>query len=77
MVKYHKPLYLILNTYRQGSIKTDRIKLEHRDIKYQAVYQKEGSNKSDYLSQCGKPLELIPENKQEEAEDLHNYTIFT
>ena len=75
----HKPLCPIFNKYRQGSIRTDRIKLRHQDINYQVIYQRGKLNQSDYLSRHGKPFELIPETEQKETEDLHNllYTLHT
>ena len=68
----HKPLCPILNTHKQGSIRTDRIKLRHQDINYQVIYQKGKLNQSDYLSCHGKPFELIPKTEQKEIKDLHN-----
>ena len=68
----HKPLCPIFNIHRQGSIRTNRIKLRHQDINYQGIYQKGKLNQSEYLSRHGKPFELIPETEQKETEDLHN-----
>ena len=71
----HKPLCPIFNTHRQGSIRTDRIKLRHQDINYQLIYQKGKLNQSHHR----KPLELIPETEQKRTKDLNNllYTLHT
>ena len=75
----HKPLCPILDTNRQGSIRTDRIKLRYQGINYQVIYRKSKLNQSDYLSRHGKPFEFLPEQEQKETEDLHNllYTLHT
>ena len=52
----HRPLCLIFNSHRHGSIQTDRIKLRHQGISYTVQYQHKKANPSDYLSLHGKPL---------------------
>ena len=52
----HKPLWLIFNSHRHGSIQTDRIKLRHQGISYTVQYQHKKANPSDYLSLHGRPL---------------------
>ena len=71
----HKPLCPILDTNRQGSTRTDRIKLRYQGINYQVIYQKSKLNQSRH----GKPFEFLPEQEQKETEDLHNlrYTLHT
>ena len=49
----HKPLCPIFNSLRQGSIRTDRIKLCHQDVNYTVQYQHGKANQSDYLLQQG------------------------
>ena len=75
----HKPLFPIFNAHRQGSIRTDRIRLHHQDINYEVIYQKVKLDQSDYLSRHGKPSELMPEAEQKETKNLHNllYTLHT
>ena len=53
VVTDHKPLCSIFNKNRKGSIRTDRIKLRHQDVRYEVVYQ-EGSLIKLILRQ-GKP----------------------
>ena len=52
----HKPLCLIFNSHRHGSIQTGRIKMRHQDICYTVQYQHRTANPSDYLSRHDKPL---------------------
>ena len=52
----HKPLCLIFNSHRHGSIQTDRIKMRPQDICYTVQYQHRTANPSDYLSRHDKPL---------------------
>ena len=72
IVTDHKPLCPIFNARKQGSIRTDRIKLRHQDINYFIEYQRGKANQSDYLSRHGKPFSTLPENEQLEADELHN-----
>ena len=77
IVTDHKPLCAIFNGRRHGSIRTDRIKLRHQDIRFQVQYQPGKQNQTDFLSRRAKPLEIIPKEEQEEANDLNNllYTL--
>lgn len=68
----HQPLCAIFNGKRQGSIRTERIKLRHQDIRFTVTYQKGKINQSDYLSRHAKPLEKLPKGEQKETEDLNN-----
>ena len=68
----HKPLEAIFNGKRKGSIRTDRIKLRHQDIRFTVVYQTGKINQADYLSRHAKHIEQLPLNQQREAEDLNN-----
>ena len=72
VVTYHQPLFSIFNGKRQGSIRTDRIKLRHQDIPYVVNYQQGNINQADYLSRHAKPINLLPREEQQEAEDLNN-----
>ena len=47
----HKPLLPILISYRQGLIRTEKIKLRYQDINYAVQHQQAKPNQSDYLSQ--------------------------
>ena len=68
----HKPLEAIFNGKRKGSIRTDRIKLRHQDIRFTVIYQRGKINQADYLSRHAKPIDQLPVNQQKEAEDLNN-----
>ena len=55
----HKPLRSIFNGPRKGSVRTERVKLRHQDIRFQVAYQKGKINQADYLSRHGTPLETL------------------
>ena len=76
VVTDHKPLCSIFNGKRKGSIRTERIKLRHQDIRFEVLYQKGKSNQTDFISRRAKPLLEIPTDEQEEAEDLTNLLYF-
>ncbi|CAB4037289.1 Hypothetical predicted protein [Paramuricea clavata] len=68
----HKPLCSIFNGNRKGSIRTERIKLRHEDIRFTVIYQCGKVNQSDYLSRHAKPIKKLPREEQTEADDLNN-----
>lgn len=72
VVTDHQPLCSIFNGHRKGSIRTERIKLRHQDIRFTVVYQRGKINQSDYLSRHAKPIEKLPREEQREADDLNN-----
>ena len=72
VITNHQPLCAIFNGKRQGSIRTERIKLRHQGIRFTVTYQKGKINQSDYLSRHAKLLEKIPKGEQKETEDLNN-----
>ena len=79
LVTDHKPLESVFNGNRKGSIRTERIKMRHQDIRYKVVYRKGKENSSDYLSRHAKPWKQVPVHEQGEASDLNNllYTLHT
>ena len=72
LVTDNKPLCSIFNGIRKGSIRTERIKMRHQDIRFHVEFQKGKSNQTDYISRRGKPLEKVPKHEQEELDDLNN-----
>ena len=52
----HKPLLGVFNSTRQGSIRSDRIKLRHQDIRFQLSWMKGSRNPADFMSRRGTPL---------------------
>ena len=72
VVTDHKPLRNIFNGNRKGSVRTERVKLRHQDIRFHVTYQKGKINQADYLSRHGKPIEKLSPDEQNEAEDLNN-----
>ena len=72
IVTDHKPLCSIFIGNRRGSIHTERIKLQHQDIRYTVKYQWGFSNQYDYLSWHSKPMHMLDACEQSESEDLNN-----
>ena len=68
----HKPLVPIFNGRRTGSIRTQRIKLNHQDVPYLVGYQKGSLNQADILSRQAKPFSTLPVEHQKEAHELNN-----
>lgn len=72
VVTDHKPLCGIFNGSRSGSIRTEKIKMRHQDIRYEVVFQQGKLNQTDFISRRGKPLERIPRDEQDEVNDVNN-----
>ena len=72
VVTDHKPLCSIFNGNRQGSIRTDRIKMRHQDIRFKVQYQKGIKNQTDFLSRNAKPLSQLSNEEQNDADDINN-----
>ena len=53
----HKPLCSVFNGNRTGSIRTQRIKLRHQDIRIKVIYQQGKNNQADFLSRHAKSLQ--------------------
>ena len=79
LVTDHKPLESVFNGSRKGSIRTERIKMRHQDIRYKVIYRKGKANSCDYLSRHATPWKHVPDQEQTEAADLNNllYTLHT
>ena len=75
IVTDHHPLLSIFNGKRSGSIRTERIKMRHQDIRFHLEYQKASDNCADFMSRHTKTWETIP--KIEKSNDLINllYTL--
>ena len=79
----HKPLEAIFRNRRSGSIRTDRIKMRHQDIRYHVVWRDGKSNPADYLSRHAVPRRHTPRAELEEANELEktiwflNYSPYT
>ena len=72
LITDHKPLVPIFNGRRHGSIRTQRMKLNHQDVPYTLEYQKGNKNIADYLSRHAKPLSKLPVSEQKESHELSN-----
>ena len=72
VVTDHKPLIPVFNKRRSGTIRAQRIKLNHQNISYVLHYRKGASNISDYMSRHGKMLSKLPVSQQKESEESTN-----
>ena len=70
VISDHKPLVSIFKSTRCGSVRTDRIKLRHQDIKYRVMYEAGCSNRADFLSRRAMRLDSVPVEWTEEAKEL-------
>ena len=68
----HSPLVSIFNGKRSGSIRTERIKLRHQDIRFCVNYQKGQNNPADYLSQHALSWDLLNMFEKKESDDSTN-----
>ena len=66
----HKPLEAIFRNKRQGSIRSERIKLRHQDIRYKVIWRDGKLNPADYLSRHATPVSKTPRDIQKESEEL-------
>ena len=66
----HKPLVSIFANRRKGSIRTDRIKLRHQDVRYEVSWKKGAVNPADYLSRHAVPRSKLSKVIQEESDEL-------
>ena len=73
IVTDHNPLLSIFNGSRRGSIRTEKIKIRHQDIRYHLVYQKGSDNTADFLSRHAKPWKYIPKQEKGEANELNRF----
>ena len=72
IVTDHKPLCSIFNGKRKGSIRTEKIKMRHQEVRFEVVFREGKLNQTDFISRRGKPLRSIPKEEQEELNDLNN-----
>lgn len=70
VVTDHKPLCAIFNGSRNGSIRTERIKLLHQDIPFHVVYQPGKNNISDFISRRATPLSRLTTEEQDEPDSI-------
>ena len=77
IVTDHHPLLSAFNGKRNGSIRTEHIKLRHQGIRFLLQYKKRITNPADYFSQHGIPWEKFSKNEKNESADLTNllYTL--
>jgi hypothetical protein len=72
----HKPLEAIFRNNRSGSIRTERIKLRHQDIRYKVTWRDGKSNPADYLSRHAVPIKHVPKTEADEPNELEKTVWF-
>ncbi len=76
VVTDHKPLLGVFRNTRTGSIRSDRIKLRHQDIRYELFWQKGVDNQADFLSRHGIPFTKLSKKLQNEAGEFEKTVWF-
>ena len=72
VVTDHKPLVPVFNGRRNGSLRTQRIKLKHQDIPYILEFQKGSLNRVDIMSRQSRALSSLTLEEQKETHELNN-----
>ena len=72
----HKPLLGVFGNTRCGSIRSDRIKLRHQDIRYNLLWQKGASNPADFMSRHGTPFAKLSKKLQKETTEFEKTVWF-
>ena len=70
-------MLIVFNGKRNGTIRTEHIKLRHQDNRFLLHYKKGITNLADYLSRHGIPWEALSKNEKNESSDSTNllYTL--
>ena len=72
MVTDYKPLCSIFNGNRQGSIRSDRIKMRHQDIRFKVQYQRGIKSQTAFMSRNARPRSQLSYKEKNEADDINN-----
>ena len=72
VVRDHKSLVPVFNGRRNGSLRTQRIKLKHQDIPYILEFQKGSLNRVDIMSRQSRALSSLTLEEQKETHELNN-----
>ena len=76
VVTDHKPLLGVFKSTQQGSIRSDRIKLRHQDIRFNVIWVKGSVNPADFMSRRGTPFTKLPRKVQKETTELEKTVWF-
>ena len=72
----HKPLLGIFGNTRRGSIRSDRIKLRHQDVRYKLDWEKGARNPADFMSRHSTPFLALNKELQSEATEFEKTVWF-
>ena len=72
----HKPLLGVFGNTRHGSIRSDRIKLRHQDVRFKLVWMKGSTNPADFMSRHGTPYSKLSNKRQRETTEFEKTVWF-
>ena len=72
VVTDHMPLCAVFNGTRGGSLRTERYKQKHQDIRFKVIYQRGKINQTDFLSRRGTPIQQLDPEEQHDSEEINN-----
>ena len=72
IVTDHKPLLPVFNGKKKGSIRSQRIKLNHQDVQFRLEHCKGKRNWADFIGRHPKPFSSLPLEQKAEADALNN-----
>ena len=75
VVTDHKPLITIFNERRKGSIRTERVKINHQDVPFVVEHIKGKFNPSDYISRHAMNISKLPFEQRKECDELNNFLL--
>ena len=73
VVTDHKPLIPIFNERRKGSIRTERVKINHQDVPFVVEHIKGKFNPSDYMSRHARDISKLPFEQRKECDELNHF----
>ena len=76
VVTDHKPLLGVFKNTRHGSIRSDRIKLRHQDVRYKLIWIKGSANPADFMSRRGTPYTKLSRKQRRETTEFEKTVWF-
>ncbi len=76
IVTDHKPLLGVFGNTRNGSVRSNRIKLRHQDVRFELLWRKGSQNPADFLSRRGTPLDELPNTLRKETTEFEKTVWF-
>ena len=76
IVTDHKPLLGVFRNTRHGSIRSDRIKLRHQDVRFDLIWMKGSRNPADFMSRRGTPFNKLSKKLRTETTEFEKTVWF-